>query len=504
MIELDSITTMLPKLFRAALLLPALLAAGETAPPASATPNELVAYWPSADAAALRNLKEIGAGAVITPLAATAPRGEAGGPRVLAELPADSALDRLPALLQQARAAGFDGAVASAAGNARAFRRAMETQGGFLQYVYLKPDQLEWDVSPAQAIVQAGTWPGLHRTDPGSAGASERPWLDANLSLYAYLRGLYPQRTPMLSFRPEKDTMQYESVEVALAEAYAAGGNVVLFIPEQYREALRRSNARAMQSWKSLGQTAAFLKEHAAIQRQDNGARVGVLSASLDQAEELLNLAYRNNLAPVAIPPERLQEELATGRFRVIVAANLPLSPATTSQLMRFVSGGGNVLTAPAPEEKERDWWSSGGTKKTRSEPEYDVYSVGKGTLYAYHEAIADVAEFSLDIREVAGLDNPQGKGLHGLDFRVWETGTVLGALHRNPGETVLILTAYGGGREYDLLVGVRGRFASATVEDVRGGGPQPVVLMPREGRVELDLRGLRRLAILVLREKQG
>lgn len=494
---------MLPKLFAAGLLPAVLLAAVGAAQPPNPSSGELIAWWPSPDAATFRLLREIGADAVITPLTANLPRGEERALRVIAELPAGTSLHQLPGLLRQARAGGFDAAAVPATGDAPSFRHLIETERGFVRYAYLKPEQLDWDVTPAQAVLQAGIWPGLHHLDTSKAGASERPWLDANLNLYAYLHSFYPHRLPMLSYRPEKPSSQYETVEIALAEAYAGGGNVVLFVPEPYREALRRSNPRAVAAWKSLALTAAFLKHHATLTRRANGARVGVLSSSLEQAEELLNLAYRDNLAPTVLPVNRLPQ-LAASQYRVIVAANLPISVDAAQRLLRFAADGGNVITAPPPERKPAGWWSAAGARKVRGEPGYDVYAIGKGKVYAYHEAVLDPAEFALDVREVAGLDNPQGAGLHGLDFRLWNTGTILGALHRDSGETVLILTSYGSHRDYDLLVGVRGQFQSATFEDVRGGGPQPLPLMLREGRVELDLKGFRRTAIIVLREKKG
>lgn len=462
--------------------------------------HEVIVWWPSPDAAALRLLNEITADIVITPLASTRPR-TAGRPiRLLAEIPAGTPLDSLPAASENARTGGYDGAAVTATGEATAFRQFVAAQNGFVQLVYVKPEQIGWDVTPAHAVLQSGIWPGLHHLDTATSSASERPWLDANLNLYIYLRAFYPQRPPLLTYRPDKPSMQYEAVEIALSEAFASGGNVILFIPDNYRQALLSSNTRAASSWRSLARTAGFVKGHRALIRHGGAARIGVLSASLEQAEEILNLSYRNNLAPQVLPTHRLPP-LTPDRFSVVAAANLPVDQKLEDQLLAYAAAGGNVLAAPPAEQKSALWWTSSGATKTGSQTACDVYSLGKGKIYGYRESVTDPAEFALDMREVAGLDNPGHTGLHGLDFRVWNSSTILGAIHRNPGETVLILTGYGSDRDYELLVGVRGEFEKATFEDVRGG-PKPIALMPREGRVELDLKGLSRVGILVLQEK--
>ena len=60
----------------------------------------------------------------------------------------------------------------------------------------------------------------------------------------------------------------FESLELALVEAWAAGGNYVLALEPKYREALLRGEQKAMTAWRSLGQTARWLREHASLFRQ--------------------------------------------------------------------------------------------------------------------------------------------------------------------------------------------------------------------------------------------
>jgi hypothetical protein len=456
--------------------------------------RDVIAYWPEANAAAIRVLGESGIDVVVTTPAAAKPES-APGPRILAEVEASAEA------VKKARDAGYGGAAVSAKGDEKSFRQFLAAQSGFVQLVYLKPEQIGWDVAPAHAVMSSGTWPGVRRMDTGTASATERPWLDGNQNLYVTLRSLYPRRAPLLRTASPDAAARYESVEVALAEAFAAGGNVILEFPGNYREALLKGDARATAALRSLAALAAFVKQNAALPRSGNGARVGVLAGHLEETEEILNLSYRNNLAPqvlasAAAPPPPAQS------LRTVVAASTPIGPEAARWLAGFAAQGGIVLTAPPAEKKPVDWWSAAGAHKLRSLEGCDVYRVGKGTLYAYREPVLDQSEFTGDLREIAGLDNPAERGLNGLDFRIWNTNTVLGTLHRNAGgKLVLMLTSYGSPINQDFLVGVRGEFTAANIQEP-GGAAKPLTLMKHQGRVEFNLKGLKRLGIIVLEEK--
>jgi hypothetical protein len=471
-----------------------LAAAAANAQTAFNPEREMVAYWPGLNSAASGMLGAAGIDAVVTPAAAAKPAA-APGLKVFAEVEAKADA------VSKARAAGYDGAAVAAAGDEKSFRQFLQSQGGFVQLVYLKPEQIGWDVTPAHAMLAAGTWPGIRRVDTSTASATERPWLDGNQNLYVTLRSSYPKRVPLLKPGAADAAARYESVEVALAEAFAAGGNVLLAFPDNYREALLKGEQRALTAMKSLSGVIGFVKAHAGLPRTGNGASTGVLAGTLEETEEILNLGYRNNLSPQVLRTAQTPASPAQ-RLRTVVAASIPISPETGKWLAAFAAQGGIVLTAPQSEKKPVDWWSAGGARKRGSQEGCDVYQVGKGTVYAYREPVLDQSEFVNDMREVSGLDNPTGRGLSGLDLRIWNSNTVLGTLHRNAGgKLVLILTGYGSPVNQDFLVGVRGEFTSATIEEP-GSGVKPVTLMKHQERVELNLKGLRRLGIIVLEEK--
>ncbi|MBI5281616.1 MAG: hypothetical protein HY858_08050 [Candidatus Solibacter usitatus] len=394
----------------------------------------MILAWPAPDAAALRLCREAGAEFVITPLGdGHAPAHEAGL-RLVAEAAA------APAAMERARVAGYDGVAVTAAGSEAEFRKFIEAQKGFVQFVYVKPDQLGWDVAPARAVLRGGMWPGVQQGSLGEAGATERPWLNGNLHLYAYMRAMHPSREAVLSFAADDKPARYEGAEIALAEAFAGGGSVVLALPEMYRTGLLTGGARALAAWKRLGKVAAFLKQQAGVRRAGGGARLAVVAGALDeQTEEVLNLAYRNNLSP---------EVLRAG---------------DAERIRRFGQDGRMVVTIP--------------------------------------ETVLDPSEFARDLKEKVGLANPAGRGLSGLDLRVWNASTVLGTLHRGEGVKVVVLVSYGRWMDQDFLVGLRGDYSGGVMAQPEGA-ERRLELMRRGGRVELNLKGLERVAVITLKEK--
>ena len=463
----------------------------------------LIAWWPDATATSVELLRQVGVQAVITNVTASLTRAE-GGMTVLAEVEADAGA------VAKAKALGFGGVAVNAGADEAALKALLKAEAGYVAVVYLKPEQIGWDVSPALAVLRGGVWPGIAPRDPSVASASEGIWLDANSSLVAYLRAVYPKRPAVLGYRPDKDggvpatrSVPARSVEVSLADAYAAGGHVILSIPDDYRVALMKGEARALTAWKSLARVAGFLQKQRATVRNEAFSRVAVIAGDLEQSGEILNLAYRRNLSPVVVPV-KFAPPVSLDRFDVVAAANVPLTPAEIEALTGFVRRGGTVLAAPAAEdEKNPQWWTKAGGKKVGSAEDRDVYTLGKGRIYGYHGTVLDPGPFALDLKDAAADQAPSEDGIKNLDFRIWSADSVLGVMYRvGPKRMMLVLTSYGNNVRGDFLTGVRGRFREAKMLDASGGAASPIVLMPRAGRVEFNLKQLARTAVILLEEQ--
>ena len=493
------------------IILLALVAQGA---PAVEPERGLIAWWPDATAVSVGLLKQVGVQALITevttPVGPLAVAASEAGMAILAEVPAEVGA------VANAKALGFAGVAVNAGDDEAALRGLLKAQAGYVAIVYLKPEQIGWDVSPALAVLRGGVWPGIASQGASVASASEGIWLDANSSLVGYLRAVFPKRPAVLGYRPDKDggvpatrSVPPRSVEVSLADAFAAGGHVILSIPDDYRAALGKGETRALTAWKSLADVAGFLQKQRAMVRHEGYSRVGVLAGDLEQSGEVLNLAFRRNLSPVVVPLKSVPP-VSLDRFDVVAAANVPLGLPAIEELTSFVRRGGTVLAAPAPEdEKNPPWWTKVGGKKVESAEDRDVYTLGKGRIYGYHGAVLDPGPFALDLKDAAADMAPREDGIKNLDFRIWSADSVLGVLYRvGPMRMALVLTSYGNFLTHDFLISVRGRYREATIVDAStpdqlGGAASPLVLMPRTGRVEFNLKQLARTAIILLEEQK-
>lgn len=473
--------------------------------------RDLVVHWPAATPAVAPLLRQVEARALLTEPANLAPElveaCSAAGLALLADLPLIEDLNSLRQALREAAAAGFAAAAVRASGEAKSFTRLLEEFRDFVVVVFLAPEQIDWDVRPAHAVLRYGVWPGIAPLDPGSASATASVWLDANTSLIAQLRALHASRRAVLGYRPDKEggvpekrSVPARSAEVALADAFSAGGNVILSLPVDYRRGLLASDTRALDAWKSLAALHSFVRTQRAVTDAPFAGRVAVLCATIEQTGEILNLAFRRNLCPVALPATS-PPQLAISRFDVVVAANVEVPQAVADNLARFALSGGAVMAAPVGDEKS-PWWTTRGWKQAPSDPDRDLYTVGKGILYAYHTPILDPGAFALDLKDLAGLRSQPEVGLKNFDLRIVAADTVLGVLHRvSPTATAVVLTSYGNLPRHELLLSVRGRYRRATLLQAGKEAASAVKLMPRTGRVEINLTLASRIAIVTLEE---
>ncbi len=458
------------------------------------TSDDLILRWPEADLRGLPLWREAGIGALWLPWEAPGERRallaacREAGIRTFAEIAGPAA-----APAGQVREAGFDGIVLLAAEDERAVRELAGGRRDLEWFVCLKPAQIHWRIEPARAVLLAGLWPGSRRGDPALAGASQATWLDANSYLTAYLRGRFPEREAWLGFRPDEEAgvakdqrVAYSSVELALAEAMAAGGRWIVTLPEHYRQALLAGEARAQAAWKSLARTARFLREHAGAFRQPSAARVAAAVDGLEDCAEILNLLFRHNVSPAvvrfdAIPPY--------GRHRILVAVGLARHPAGVEAALEFARAGGKVLAAPAAGGEEA-WWQRGGARKTGGEEERDFYALGRGVIIAYREPVSDPGEFALDVIDALGWRT--------RDLRVWGASAIVGLLHRAPEGGLSVELLNYGGFERDFLIRVEGVFSRATLRAPEAA-PAALRAARRGSGTEVELARVNRVASLLL-----
>jgi hypothetical protein len=425
----------------------------------------------------------------------------------VADLSSAKSAEDAKAALVGARGSGFTAVALEDAAfqEEKALAAFMAGLAGLDALVFLKPEQAHWRVAPAHAVVREGQWPGV-RSTPGQRGrdpaevasASREPWLDANSYWVAYLRALHPGRVALLGYRPDEaagvkpDRMLPDhSLELGLVEAFAAGGNVVLHPPERFHAALLAGKEETLAAWRRLGQTAAFLKQHAEWFRSPGAASVAVAAGTPEQSGEILNMLYRRNACPVVFSAAATPV-LEPGRCRAVAVANVAAPPQEgLRRILAYARTGGLVMTAPA-EEKSPAWWSAPEARKTRSDSDRDWFALGKGTLIAYREPVLDPAEFALDVIDAVGV--------RVRDLRVLGADTVVGLLHRLAGGGLAVtLINYGARARDEFTVRVEDRYRKAAFHEPGAAAPRPLKAAPRTSGTEVTIERMARLAVVVL-----
>jgi hypothetical protein len=334
-----------------------------------------------------------------------------------------------------------------------------------------------------------GLWPGVTRPaavkgrGDETASASREPWVDSNGYKVGWLRALYPDKPAVLHYKPDKlgdRVVPYDSLELALIEAWTAGGNYILAMEPHYREALKRKDEKATTAWQQLGRTARWLRQNIVLFRQP---AVPIITAIVDSgaaSAEIANLLYRRNASPALVttpPPPDPQKRLA------IVAANLKTPPA---ELMKRVwahaeAGASVVTTVPPP----------AGLKEIRSEQDRVIYSLGKGQVVAYKRMIADPSEFALDVIDVVTHKNRA--------VRMWNAPSVIALATASPkaGERLVHLINYGSPIDMDVQTRVQGHYSNATL--LRPDADPLKLPAAKRGRTtEVQVPQLKRLGVVV------
>jgi hypothetical protein len=351
------------------------------------------------------------------------------------------------------------------------------------------------------AVYEQGLWPGISRGpsmeggDAAVAGASHQPWVDANGFRVGWLKALHPGRPAVLGYQADEKAglkpdrmVRYDTLELALVEAWTSGGNYVLSLGERFREALLKRDEKALADWSRLARTAGWLRENVALFRQPALPVVTALVDSTEATAELVNLMYRQNVSP-ALAPITSPPAPDPGRILTLVAASVetPASEAKNTILAHAAAGATVVVDAAG----EKAWWRDARLKLARREDDRDFYTIARGQLVAYHEQIADVSEFAFDVIDLVGQRRRA--------VRMWNAPSQIALVTRSvrPREMVLSVVNYGRPREHETLVRIQGVFSRAALL-TPDAGPRELKAVKRGTTTEIYLPAMRCLAVVV------
>ena len=326
----------------------------------------------------------------------------------------------------------------------------------------ISPAHLDDATGDAAIVIKDGVWSGAsmpEREEPVTAGATARPWVNANGYRIGYLHALYPGRPPILGYSPDSEAglkpdkpPALASLELALIDAWAAGGNYVLTLTPEHRQELLSGKPEALAVWRTLGRTARWLRENAALFRQPTLPNITLLVERGDTTAELANLMYRQNASPrlvnAANPPAPDPLHCA-----VLVAAGIRSPSASVAdRILAHAEAGATVVTDVAGDDA---WWRYKGWKSERAFEDRTFFKAGRGRLVAYAQKIQDPGDFAFDVIDLAGINRP---------VRLWDNGAVIALTASNEdGKDVLRAVNYGPPfRSTEILAQVPGHFSSA------------------------------------------
>jgi hypothetical protein len=348
------------------------------------------------------------------------------------------------------------------------------------------------------AAIRAGVWPGAQAAARGAsgavvAGATQRAWVDANGYLIAYLRAVCPGQPPVLGYLPDREAgvpagrvVSYESLELALVEAWCAGGNFILAPDSAYREALLAGDARAAAAWKQLGHTARWLKERRDLFRRPPMSTITVLVEPGDTTAEIANLLFRHSGSPELVSAARIPQPGPARR--VVVAAGIArIAPEQGRILLAHARAGATVV---ADRSEEQSWWRAGELRTERSFEDREFHRLGNGRLVTYNQAVADPGDFALDVLDLAAGHRP---------VRVFDASAVVATVSQGAarGSAILSIVNYGSPARSDTTVHVSGTYSSATLLRPESQ-PAPLRTYRRGGSTEVVVPRLSRVAVAV------
>jgi hypothetical protein len=315
--------------------------------------------------------------------------------------------------------------------------------------------------------------------------------VDANGYWIGYLKALYPKRPAVLGYTADglgNRVVPFDSLELALIEAWVTGGNYILAVEPRYRKALLEKDPKAEAAWQQLGRTARWLRENIAMFRQPSIPIVTALVEQGSATAEIGNLLYRRNASPALSPAAAPVPPEPAARL-ALVAANLKSPTAeVTRRILAHAQAGTTVVTAAAGSEA---WWRAESLKLVRSEPDREFYQLGKGQVVAYRKPIVDPSEFALDVIDIVTHRRRA--------VRLWNAPAVVALATAPPrrGERLLHLVNYGSPVDQDLQARIQGHFTRATLMRPEAS---PMKLQPakRGSTTEVMVPELKRLGAVV------
>jgi hypothetical protein len=323
--------------------------------------------------------------------------------------------------------------------------------------------------------------------------------MDQNCYLVNWVRALNRRSQAVLGHLPDKAAgvqpgrvFRFDTLELALAEAWVAGGNYALALEPRFSEALLNGTDAALTAWRNLGRTAKWLRTNIMLFRQRPLPLFTVLVDSGEQSLEIANLCYRFNVSP-ALAAANDPPAPNPGSRLVLSAAGIdtPNDGIRHRILAHAVAGTTVVVDAAGPSA----WWRTEGMRLLRADPDREFFGFGKGQVVAYKEPVVDPGEYAQDLIDIAGQKRRTA--------RLWNCDAGVAIATSAPrvgpmaGNSALHIINYGQPVEFPVLARIDGVFTRAIVVRPEAG-PQSLKVGRRGSASEVAVDHLGRLATVI------
>lgn len=355
------------------------------------------------------------------------------------------------------------------------------------QVQFLELKELSKAAPGKPVALTEGQWPGISRGPNAErsadevASASNQPWVDANGFWVGYLRALDPARPPVLGYVPKLGDrlVPFDSLELALIEAWISGGNYILSVEPRFRTKLLAGDEKALAAWRNLGRTARWLQKQSSLFRQPTFPIVTLLVEEGDTTAEIANLMYRQNACPALVRADQPPLPDPAHRLALVAVDLKPPAVPVRNRILAHAEAGASVVV-------NGDWWQNTRLKKVKSQEDRDYYQLGRGQVIAYRDTISDPSEFALDVIDIVS---------HGRRaVRLWNAYTVIALA---TGKGVMHCVNYGSPIDHEIQARIQGVYSKATL--LRPDAPPLALKASRRGTTtEVMIPELRRLGVVV------
>jgi len=322
--------------------------------------------------------------------------------------------------------------------------------------------------------ISRGLWPGIRSPakngDADVASASREPWVDANGYLAAVQNALGQSTLLAHEHKDPERGVPFDTLELALIEARVNGGNFVLSVEPRYRAALLANDAKALEAWRSLARTAAWLRNNETLFTQPTLPIITTLIEPGYPTSEIANLLFRRGASP-ALSATVPKPDPA--HIQLLIAAGLKSVPPTVYE--HATAGAIVVIDMAHPK----------GWKTVKEDTDRTIYSHGKGQIVAYHKRIQDPSEFALDCIDL--LTHRRRAA------RLWNAPS---AIPRATIGGLLHIAQYGAPISNEVQARVQGIYKSATLLRPEAP-PMNLKIYHRAGTTEVFPPAINRLAVV-------